>query len=407
MASAAPDTSIGFTTGTAAAAAAKLAVTCLVNGRKVQSVTIKTPAGYKFEINGELVRPTSKGAVALVRKYAGDDPDVTDNMKIGAFAYFSETTELLGGYGIGRVTKPGLEVPPGRPAINPGPSAQILQAVQDALDEGPGESSFPDHKRCISVKIFAPEGKQIAKRTMNSRLGIIDGISVIGTTGIVRPMSVEAHIGSLKAEVSVAVSSASPPLILVPGNIGERAVSRIPGVELSQIVHFANYPIELIEHAASIGCSEIVLFGHIGKLVKIASGARRTGHLDTGMASDVLLEWLSNRPESENSAGLYGSDLIAELKDASSAEGMLSILRSGSASARLLSDLAAECAVQAKASAEVALHAKSNQKSVRIGSVITDLAGAVVGTDEVAIELLPGLARPRSEELSGDRGITS
>ena len=210
----------GFSAGTAAAAAAKAALRYLLEGRMPSSVDIDLLTGDKIAIavhDGE--RTAENQARCTVIKDAGDDPDVTHKAEIGANVTI-QTPEagqarrnhhggihISGGVGVGKITKPGLEMPPGEPAINSGPRKMINQAIKDTLAKH-------DSQCGISVEVYVPRGAEIAKKTLNARLGILGGISILGTTGLVRPMSHEAFIATIDSALSVARASGKNKVVL-------------------------------------------------------------------------------------------------------------------------------------------------------------------------------------------------
>ena len=269
----------GFTTGTAAAAAAKAAAMLLVRGRKrcpAGYVEIPIPGNKRLRLRVHSARLLDQGpaplATASVVKDAGGDPDVTDGLEIVARVKRLGSTgdiEIRGGEGVGVVTRPGLQVPVGEPAINPVPREMIREAVREVLPEAG-----------VEVEISVPEGRRIAAKTFNQRLGIVGGISIIGTTGIVEPMSIEALKATIRCEIDVAweeIRHSRSPLFLAPGRIGEDALKRLFGD--IRVVQMSNFAGVALEYAREKGVSGIVLGGHPGKLAKILMG-----HLDTHSA---------------------------------------------------------------------------------------------------------------------------
>ncbi len=201
----------GFTTGATAAAAAKAAVVFLLEGRMPAEVSVALLTGGRIAIPIHSCRRTGDGAACTAIKDAGDDPDVTHGAEIGARVRLDDPAgcgggrpEIIisGGDGVGRITKPGLELPPGEPAINPGPRRMIAQAVGEAL-------SAHAAARTVAVEIFVPRGVEIARKTLNARLGIVGGISILGTTGVVRPMSHDAFTATIAAGLCAASDSHS------------------------------------------------------------------------------------------------------------------------------------------------------------------------------------------------------
>ena len=256
----------GFTTGSAAAAATVAALRFML-GKACNAVTLDLPGGLSLTIPVTGCIATERGAEAWVTKDAGSDPDITHGAAIVAAVELSQDPGIvvLGGKGVGVVTKPGLPVPPGKAAINPGPMELIRKSVAADLPQGRG----------LHVTISVPEGEELAKRTYNPRLGIVGGISILGTTGIVNPMSNEAIIGTIKSELSVLRSSGSGSLCLVPGNYGRR-MAMILGIPAACIVNMSNFAGEALRMADALGFERVLLVGQIGKFAKLAAGSLDT-----------------------------------------------------------------------------------------------------------------------------------
>ena len=254
----------GYTTGTCAAAAASAAVQLLYNRLNRPAVEVDTPAGVRLTLPLALQEAGEGWARAGVRKDAGDDPDVTHGIVVVALAKPLAAGEICldGGEGVGRVTKPGLSVSVGQAAINPVPRCQIMAAIQAVLCPSEG----------VVVTISVPGGEELAKRTLNPELGIIGGISILGTTGIVEPMSADACKRSLVPQIDVALAAGCRRLVLTPGKMGKRNVlSRLP-VQPEAVVTMSNFVGTMLEACVAKGIKEVLLFGHIGKLVKVAAG---------------------------------------------------------------------------------------------------------------------------------------
>jgi cobalt-precorrin-5B (C1)-methyltransferase len=258
----------GITTGSAATAAALAALFSLK--REVKKVNIKTPLG-KLEIivnNSEKVNPELGKASVIKMPYP--DPDVTRNLEIVAKVQLKNSPGITisGGEGVGTVTKPGLQVPIGHSAINPTPQEMIRNNLSAHLPPGKG----------ADVTIIIPRGREIAKKTMNPRLGIIDGISILGTTGIARPMSNSSYKKALKCQLDVAQAEGYGELIFVPGNIGEKLAKKILKKNQDQIIQMGNQVGFMLEEAHKMGYRNLTLLGHAGKIVKIAAGIFNTEH---------------------------------------------------------------------------------------------------------------------------------
>ncbi len=288
----------GFTTGTCAAAAAKAGAIGIMEGRIPENVQVTLPSGKNLPIKinkGRILqdRPTEeKTAIASVIKDAGDDPDVTDGIEIIAkIIYHSKGSgfKIIGGKGVGRVTLPGLQIPVGEPAINPVPRKMIERNVREIISSG-----------SISVEISVPKGEVVAKNTFNKRLGILGGISILGTTGIVVPMSLEAIKATIKCEIDVLCSTGKiNPLYLVPGKIGEKGLKTIMGKDI-RVVQMSNFIGEALQYAKKKGVKEIVMGGHPGKLSKILMGYLYTHSSKSPMAVEYVTEYLGIRNHNFN-----------------------------------------------------------------------------------------------------------
>ncbi|HXZ90881.1 MAG TPA: cobalt-precorrin-5B (C(1))-methyltransferase CbiD [Candidatus Dormibacteraeota bacterium] len=262
----------GFTTGACAAAAAKAATLAFSSG-PVGAVMIKCPTGEKIEIPIEKCEVVGPGtAQASVVKNSGDDAkyDITHGMKIFAAVSLHNGAGIIvkGGEGIGIVTKPGLQVAIGEPAINPVPMKMIIESVKEVI---PSNMS-------AEVVISVPDGTKVANRTYNPKLGIVGGISILGTTGIVRPRSLSAFVASIVAQIDVAVAQRHERLILVPGSIGERITKQLLETSPDEIIQTGDFIGYMIKKAAEKGVKEIIIVGHAGKLVKLAAGIFNTNY---------------------------------------------------------------------------------------------------------------------------------
>jgi len=261
----------GFTTGTCAAAAAKAATVLLLSGTAPKTVSIRTPKGVDLDL--PVLEPTLRSGVATcaIQKDSGDDPDVTNGVLVFAAVRFSDRPGVAidGGTGVGRVTKPGLKQAIGEAAINPVPREMIRSAVEEAAARYDGEGGF-------SVVISIPEGVSLAEKTFNPRLGITGGISVLGTSGIVEPMSEDALVDSIVLEIRQRKALGDALLVLTPGNYGADFLKERYGVADERIVKCSNYVGKALEAAADAGFCEVLLAGHIGKLVKLSGGIMNT-----------------------------------------------------------------------------------------------------------------------------------
>lgn len=260
----------GYTTGSCAALAAKAALKMLLQDKIVEEERILTPKGILVAV--PILQPTleENWASCAVEKDGGDDPDVTHGLLIYARVEKIPAGILIdGGLGVGRVTKRGLSVPVGQAAINPVPRKMIAQEVERLLLQ---------YKANFGVKIVisVPKGEEIAKKTFNSRLGIVGGISILGTTGIVEPMSEEALLETIYVEMKVARENGLRHLILTPGNYGENFIREVLHLDLSQAVVCSNFIGKAIDYGVELQFESILLIGHMGKLVKLAAGIMHT-----------------------------------------------------------------------------------------------------------------------------------
>jgi len=259
----------GYSTGTCAAAAGKAALQRLLADGDIDQVSILLPSGNRAAIpvaSSQLVEG-SDTAVAEIIKDGGDDPDATNGMVIAAQVTLLDHPEIIveGGPGVGRVTKPGLAVAVGGPAINPVPLAMIRTAVGELLPPGRG----------VRVVISAPEGERVARKTMNARLGITGGISILGTSGLVRPMSQEAYLDSLIPQIDQALALGHGHIVLTPGGLGAR-MAQEQNIPEEAIVQTSNFIGLMLDGCAQRRIQGVVLFGHVGKLIKVAGGIFNT-----------------------------------------------------------------------------------------------------------------------------------
>ena len=260
----------GWTTGTCAAAAAQAAAQMLLTGVVPPAVQLTTPAGLTFTLPVEEAHWETDAAVCAVRKYAGDDPDVTDGIRIFAAVCRTEKGIVIqGGAGIGVVTMPGLSVPVGEPAINPGPQRQITDAVMQVCRAAAYTGG-------LIITLSAEHGEEIAQQTYNAHLGIVGGISILGTSGVVEPMSEKALTDTIRLELDCRYAQGQRVAFLCPGNYGADFARNALGLDLEKAVKCSNYVGEALDHAACRGFTEILLIGHAGKLVKIAAGVMNT-----------------------------------------------------------------------------------------------------------------------------------
>ena len=261
----------GYTTGTCAALAAAGAARLLLTGTAPESVRLLTPKGLVVEVALEECRLVGGAARAAVVKDGGDDIDVTSGHLIAAqVEKIASGIEIEGGEGVGRVTKPGLEQPVGAAAINRVPRQMIAAALEEAC----AESGYGGGLRAV---ISVPDGAAIAEKTFNPMLGIEGGISILGTSGIVEPMSERAIVDTIALEIRQAAAGGARRLLLTPGNYGMDFLRR-SGVDTQGIpcVKYSNFIGDAIDIAVTEGIKSALVVGHIGKLVKLAGGIMNT-----------------------------------------------------------------------------------------------------------------------------------
>jgi len=279
----------GYTTGSCAAAATKAACQHLLEEAVPANlpfngiVQLMTPKGWLIDIPYSLESYEMNRVVCSVIKDAGDDIDATRGMKIYATVTCktNKAYSLTNGQGIGSVTKSGLSVPVGSPAINPVPQQMIKASIEEILGSTEG----------IHVEISAPEGVEIAKRTFNPKLGVVGGISIIGTSGIVEPMSEEALIDTMKIEVSVLANEGVEILLLSPGNYG-RDFSIEQGLQTNQMIKTSNFIGAILDEVERVGIKKVLWVGHIGKMVKVAGGIFHTHSRMADGRMEILTAYL-------------------------------------------------------------------------------------------------------------------
>jgi len=276
----------GYTSGSCACGATKAALIMHLEKRNINEVRIGTPKGVDLDLKIDNISRGKDWVQCSVKKDGGDDIDATHGMDIFARLELVQADQvpdfrsdldsdylfITSGQGIGRVTKKGLDIRPGRPAINRVPLNMILKVVQETLDEAGLDIYDYLGGRKILVTIFAPQGQEIAKRTFNSNLGIEGGISIIGTTGIVDPMSDEGWKKALSAELAIKRAQGRETIILVPGNIGRDIMAKSYGADLDGIVKMSNFIGYMLMETKRLGFKRVIVGGHIGKLIKLSGG---------------------------------------------------------------------------------------------------------------------------------------
>lgn len=286
----------GFTTGACSSAAAKAAVIALRDGTAPSTVDIPFPSGdrHTFAVHSVVIDWTpvgtavdgapvdAVGATAVVVKDAGDDPDVTHGAHLTVTVAWRSDGEVVlrGGPGVGTVTRDGLGLPVGEPAINPVPRTMITAAVREVTVE-----------RGVDVTISVPDGERRARKTTNHRLGIVGGISILGTTGIVRPFSTASWRASVEQAVSVLAAQGAATLVLATGGRTERGAMRLlPHLPPVSFVEVGDFTGSALARAVEHGLDEVVFVGMIGKLTKLAAGGVATHYTKAGVDTGLLAE---------------------------------------------------------------------------------------------------------------------
>jgi cobalt-precorrin-5B (C1)-methyltransferase len=275
----------GFTTGSCAAAASKAAAYMLLSGRKKKKITIETPKGIPYTAEILAIRRGENEVSCAVRKDGGDDPDVTSGALIGAKVTYGRADvfqiTIEGGCGVGRVTRPGLDQPVGNAAINHVPREMIIREVTQVCQ-------LLDYKGTLEIEIFVPEGEKLAAHTFNPRLGITGGISILGTSGIVEPMSSRALLDTIRVELRQRRALGFDYVAVSPGNYGLDFMKQRYGYDLDRSVKCSNFIGETVDMAIEEGFQRLLLTGHIGKLIKVAGGIMNTHSREADCRLELL-----------------------------------------------------------------------------------------------------------------------
>ena len=278
----------GFTTGSCAAAASKAAAYMLLTGHRKNQITIETPGGISYTAEIIDIHIGEHCASCAVVKDGGDDPDVTTGMKIYSKVSLTEEADgkcavlhIDGGEGVGRVTRPGLDQSVGNAAINHVPRAMIAKEVSEVC-------ALLDYRGGLDIVISVPGGEALAARTFNPRLGIVGGISILGTSGIVEPMSSQALLDTIRVELNQRRAEGYDSVAVTPGNYGRDYMKRRYGYDLDRSVKCSNFIGQTIDMAAELGFQRILLTGHIGKLIKVAGGIMNTHSREADARMELL-----------------------------------------------------------------------------------------------------------------------
>ena len=284
---------LGYTTGSCAAAASKAAAYMLLSRRRKDSITIETPKGITLTLDVLDIKMGENAVSCAIKKDAGDDPDITDGALIYAEVRYSDVSGVTidGGFGIGRVTKPGLDQPVGNAAINSVPRRMITENVEEV-------ARLFDYSGGLAVTVSCPAGEELAKKTFNPRLGIVGGISVLGTTGIVEPMSEKALVETIRTELTQKRALGHENVLLTPGNYGAEFIRSSLGIDPETAVQTSNFIGDSLDICRELGFKKALLIGHIGKLVKLAGNMLNT-HSKYG---DCRMELLAAHAGKEGAA---------------------------------------------------------------------------------------------------------
>lgn len=370
----------GFTTGTCAALAAKAAATRLLCGSWPQNVQLRTPKGVIVTVVPECCAAASGQASCAVRKDAGDDTDCTDGALIFAAASFADRpgVSIEGGKGVGRVTKPGLDQPVGAAAINRVPRRMIEAAVADVC-------RACDYKDGLAIEIYVPDGEIMAEKTFNSGLGITGGISILGTSGIVEPMSVQALTETVRLGIRQQAALGARDLILTPGNygVGYLRETGLSGLGVP-VVRCSNFIGEALDEAAAQKFKNVLIVGHAGKLVKLAGGIMNTHSRWADCRTELICAH----------AAVCGADRVTcgRIMDAATTDACIAILEESGLREAVFAKLAAAAEVHLKRRAAGAF---------RTGAVIFSLQYGELARTEDA-ELILDEWRGRTGKSSGD-----
>jgi len=286
----------GYTTGSCATAASKAATYMLLTKKKIKTINIDTPKGIPLTLDVQNISLNNDYVECSIKKDGGDDIDATHTMDIYAKAEIidrenGEDIIVCGGYGIGVVTKKGLSVEVGKAAINPTPMKMINYEIRKVI--GVDISATLGEGKSLKITISAPKGEEIAKKTFNPRLGIIGGISIIGTTGIVEPMSDEGWKKSLSIELKMKKEQGLDKIILVPGNHGEQFIREKLNLDMKYVVRTSNFIGYMLKEAQRMGYKKILMAGHIGKFIKLSAGIFNTHSKVADARSEILISNLA------------------------------------------------------------------------------------------------------------------
>ena len=350
---------LGYTTGSCAAAAAKAAAWMLLTGSRKETITLDTPKGIRLTLDVKEIQIGENSVSCAIEKDSGDDPDVTKGTLIFAKVSKTETPGVIidGGFGIGRVTKRGLDQPVGNAAINSVPRQMIRENVEEVM-------RLTDYRGGLSVVISAPEGEMLAKKTFNPRLGIVGGISILGTTGIVEPMSEKALVDTIRVELKQRKANGAEYVLLTPGNYGSDFIRNELGLDMKLAVQVSNFIGDALDICKELNFKGAMLIGHVGKLVKIAGGMMNT-HSKYG---DCRMEILAAH------AGAAGvpADTVAEILTCVACDDVLRILKESSYYEKALS----------RVTDRVTFHLQHRAEHMEVGTLLFSKEYGILGKSD-------------------------
>ena len=356
---------LGYTTGSCAAAAAKAAAWMLLTGREKTNITLDTPKGIRLDLPVLEITRSPEQVSCAIEKDGGDDPDITKGTLIFATVTRSEDSgvDIDGGTGIGRVTKRGLDQPVGNAAINSVPRKMIRENVEEVM-------ALADYKGGLKVVISAPEGEILAKKTFNPRLGIVGGISILGTTGIVEPMSEKALVDTIRVELRQRRAAGKEYALLTPGNYGSDFIRQELGLDMNIAVQVSNFLGDGLDLCRELGFRGALLVGHIGKLVKVAGGMLNT-HSKYG---DCRMEILS----AHGAAAGADAETIREMLDCAACDDAVRILREKGLDRETLS----------RVTEKISFHLEHRAEPMEVGVLMFSKEYGILGRSQNADTLL-------------------
>lgn len=356
----------GISTGASAAAAAQAAVMMLFQQEEIHLASVTNPAGQEIVVPIKRVSCQDGAVEAVVVKDGGDDYDITHGLeivvkaeKITKLEENEDSIRIVAGEGVGTVTKPGLQVPVGKAAINPVPRQMIMDAVKSRLPQGEG----------VRLEISVPEGEKAARKTLNPKLGILGGISILGTTGIVEPMSEEVYKKSLVPQISMALAHGYDTICLTPGRLGERWVIEQFGVPSEAVVQMSNFVGFMLSQSMKLGIKRVILAGHQSKISKIAAGCFHTH----SRVADARLEVVAA------CAGVCGADsaTIQKILEANTSDEAYAILVDNKLE-QVMPMVAARAAAKAT---------DYTYGEIEVGVVMFDMSGNILAMDDHAVKI--------------------